>query len=220
MEIKTTSWKGSDFRFLGSLDNKQFWFLPLMSQCKNLSPEAKPVEKHWTNIQRHWRTVLTGVNLNGMHKICGRHSPVSYVSQRLSLTKGSGSTWEWKHVCVFVICPMTQTASDVAKSTLAGRAKRAGHAEKHVGFDWPWRVCAHWLNHRFDDSVDVSKVRTEESWFTECFWENFHKVSWNHQFQHKMVLTSILKNNKLFLLQPYATYTRKKTYKFVIGLVS
>jgi len=61
-----------------------------------MGPEAKPAEDHWPNRQ----TVLTCVNLSGMHKICGHHSPISYVSQRLSLTKGSGSTWEWKHVCV------------------------------------------------------------------------------------------------------------------------
>lgn len=100
-----------------------------------------------------------------MHKIYGLHSPISYVSQRLSLTKGSGNTWEWKHVCMFVICPTTQTASDIAKSTLADRAEReSGMLRTHVGavFDWPWRDCTHWLDQRFDDSVDVSEVRTEK----------------------------------------------------------
>jgi len=50
-------------------------------------------------------------------------------------------------VCVFVICPTTQTASDVAKSTLADGAERERewHAEKLLGavFDWPRRDCPH-----------------------------------------------------------------------------
>ncbi len=218
MEIKTTSWKGSDFRFLGSLDNKQFWFLPLMSQCKNLSPEAKPVEKHWTNIQRHWRTVLTGVNLNGMHKSVGVTVPFPMCRKGLVWLKAL-EAHESESMCV--CCDLSNDSNCLWRCQVhfGRQSKRAGHAEKHVGFDWPWRVCAHWLNHRFDDSVDVSKwgLRSHDS---QNVLRKFHKVSWNHQFQHKMVLTSILKNNKLFLLQPYATYTRKKTYKFVIGLVS
>lgn len=54
-----------------------------------------------------------------------------------------------------------------------------------------------------------SGCKWSEDW-EACFWGkndwpgHLHEVSWNHQFQHKLVLTRVLKRNKLLSLQPYS----------------